>query len=201
MRVHYLEKILFGILAVGLVAGVVFIWAEYPSIKNESNLEQQASVSTTTPTTISEPVKNAQDTIEVLVPQIKQVVSSPFLVTGKAKGMWFFEASFPIKILDQDGTLLGTGIATAQGNWMTEDFVDFKSIIEFTSPKGKTGNIIFMKDNPSGLPENDESFIIPITFSQAASAARPSGTCAPNLAACNNNPELCMEQNLSAVCG
>jgi hypothetical protein len=36
--------------------------------------------------------------------------------------------------------------------------------INFSKPKGKTGSIIFKKDNPSGLPANDDSISIPVNF-------------------------------------
>ena len=54
---------------------------------------------------------------------------------------------------------------------MTEDFVPFSATLEFTSPypgKGqdfmKRGSLILKKDNPSGLPENDDALEIPIQF-------------------------------------
>lgn len=42
---------------------------------------------------------------EVIVfsPQPNQVIESPLMVEGEAKGYWFFEASFPIRILDEQG--------------------------------------------------------------------------------------------------
>jgi spore germination protein GerM len=45
---------------------------------------------------------------------------------------------------------------------MTEDFVDFKAEIEFISKDGGKGFLIFNRDNPSGLSENDEEFRIPV---------------------------------------
>ncbi len=55
--------------------------------------------------------------------------------------------------------------ATANDNWMTTEFVPFSSSLEFTPPKETDiGFLILKKDNPSGLPENDDQIEIPIRF-------------------------------------
>jgi len=99
------------------------------------------------------------------------VVSSPLVIAGRARGTWFFEAGFPVLITDSSGTVMGEGVASAQGEWMTEDFVPFTATLAFSMPntEGKTdsvrrGTLILKNDNPSGLPENDLSLNIPIVF-------------------------------------
>lgn len=95
------------------------------------------------------------------------LISSPITLTGMARGYWFFEASFPITIINWDGLIIGEGIATAQDDWMTENFVPFTATVHFTiDPETpyRRGTIILKKDNPSGLPENDNALEIPITF-------------------------------------
>lgn len=94
----------------------------------------------------------------------KKDIESPVIISGIARGNWYFEASFPVEILDEDRTILGTGIAQAQGEWMTTDYVPFRGEIIFKKPKGKNGFMVFKKDNPSGLPEHDDSLEIPIKF-------------------------------------
>jgi len=96
-------------------------------------------------------------------------ISSPLAVTGFAKGNWFFEASFPIVIVDWDGRIIGRGIATAKDDWMTERFVRFEGEITFEKPAGaeersRRGAAIFRRDNPSDLPENDAALEISIYF-------------------------------------
>ena len=92
-------------------------------------------------------------------------IESPVTITGKARGNWFFEASFPISIVNWDGLIIGQGIAQAQGEWMTEEFVPFEAKITFDQVTYKNnGSIILQKDNPSGLPENDDALEIPIFF-------------------------------------
>lgn len=76
-------------------------------------------------------------------------------VSGEARGTWYFEASFPVEVL-VGTTTIATGVAEAQGDWMTEDFVPFEVEIEYGNEySGEAAAIILKKDNPSGLPEND----------------------------------------------
>jgi len=102
---------------------------------------------------LSEPIEN-------------QEIQSPLTVKGEARGIWFFEGSFPIKITDANGNPISTNIAQAKGEWMTENFVPFEGQIEFENPGTETGYLILEKDNPSGLPENEDSIKIPVKFSK-----------------------------------
>ena len=154
------------------------------------------------PAYLDEPLPLAQHRIsDGLLVGIKpnQAVLSPLLLEGSAPGNWFFEGTFPVKILDAKGKVIGTAALQAQGDWMTADRVRFSGQILFQQPKTKTGQLIFSKDNPSGLPENDKNFIVPVLF-EAVTAEQPSGTCAPNSENCGNDPKLCLEENKNSVC-
>lgn len=113
---------------------------------------------------VNTPLPDDQKLIRIFAPAPNSLVTSPVTVSGEARGTWFFEASFPIEILDSQGNVLGTGIAQAQGNWMTEDFVPFSATIQFKATTVPQGLIVFRKDNPSGLPENDASVSVPVRF-------------------------------------
>jgi hypothetical protein len=107
--------------------------------------------------------------LRVATPELREQVSSPLVVRGAARGSWFFEASFPITLVDWDGKILAEGVAQARGEWMTEDFVPFEATLVFAVPQdipSRRGTLILRKDNPSGLPENEDAFEIPVTFSQ-----------------------------------
>ncbi len=105
------------------------------------------------------------DLITVDLPTPGSVVSSPLAFSGQARGTWFFEASFPVVLVDWDGKIIGQGIAQAQGEWMTEDYVPFSGSLEFTMPDyGERGALIFQKDNPSGLPQYDKALEMGIYF-------------------------------------
>jgi hypothetical protein len=103
----------------------------------------------------------------IQIPQEGASVSSPVMIAGTARGNWFFEGSFPISIVNWDGLIIGEGVAQAQGEWMTEDFVPFTATISYTFASGtpyNRGAIILKKDNPSGLPEHDTSMEVPVVF-------------------------------------
>ena len=104
------------------------------------------------------------DLIRDVKPQPGDMVSSPLVVEGEARGTWFFEGSFPVYILDVNGNTLGAIPAEAQGEWMTEDFVPFRAVLEFKKPTTERGTLALKKDNPSGLPEHDDELRIPIRF-------------------------------------
>lgn len=103
--------------------------------------------------------------IRVDSPWPNQTVQSPLTITGEARGSWFFEASFPVVLTDWDGLIIGQGIAQAKSDWMTADFVPFEATLTFTADKNaysNRGTLILRKDNPSGLPEYDDAFEIPV---------------------------------------
>ena len=109
------------------------------------------------------------DLIRINKPRPNELVSSPLQIKGEARGYWFFEADFPVKILDENGKELGMGIATALSEWMTEDFVAFEATLLFDNPTTDRGDLILEKDNPSGLPENADELRIPVRFQSGAS--------------------------------
>lgn len=102
-------------------------------------------------------------------PLPRATVSSPLLIAGEARGTWFFEASFPVYLLDSHGNTLAQGVAQAQGDWMTNNFVPFKVMLTFTvDPQivGDAGTLVLQKDNPSGLQENDDALIVPVIIGE-----------------------------------
>ncbi|MDP2692995.1 MAG: PQQ-dependent sugar dehydrogenase [bacterium] len=104
------------------------------------------------------------DLIRVDNPRPNQKITSPLKITGEARGTWFFEASFPVYLYDDNGIELGVGIATAKSDWMTEDFVGFELSLEYEKPTTKKGKLIFQKDNPSDLRELDDMLYMPVVF-------------------------------------
>ncbi len=107
------------------------------------------------------------DSSQISVDGLKagSTVKIPLRVTGKAKGSWYFEGSFPVYVRDNKGEDVGYGIAEAQGSWMTETPVPFVVDIFFTK-SARTGSIVFHNDNPSGEESRDKSFTIPVSFTQ-----------------------------------
>lgn len=117
-------------------------------------------------------IQNGNKDISVFSPRKYESIESPYRVMGIAKGNWFFEADFPIKLFDEEDNLLSVSLATALSDWMTEDFVPFMSEINFEKPKTENGYLLFQKDNPTGLPDFDDYFRLPIKFSNKINQKR-----------------------------
>lgn len=111
------------------------------------------------------PQATTDERIKVVSPKAGQSITSPLEIKGEARGNWFFEASFPVMLTNWDGLIIAEGVAQAEGEWMTEEFVPFKAMLEFTKPEyGERGTLILKRDNPSGLPEHDAAVEIPVVF-------------------------------------
>ncbi len=102
------------------------------------------------------------DLIRVQTPRTGQSVHTPLLITGEARGTWFFEASFPVRLKDSSGVFVASAVATAKSDWMTEEFVPFKATLTIPPSVHGSATLVFEKDNPSGLPQNDSSVSIPV---------------------------------------
>lgn len=102
------------------------------------------------------------ENVKVFSPTIGSSVSSQFTVIGEARG-WYFEASFPVEVRDPQNNIVAQTYAQAESDWMTADWVPFVSTVTVTNYSGPA-TLILMKDNPSGLPENDESVEFPIVI-------------------------------------
>lgn len=113
----------------------------------------------------SQGVTSYDGTITITMPGAEDtLITSPVGIEGTATGNWFNEATFPVRVLDGDGTMLGRGTAQALGDWMTSSSVAFSANIAFTAPKYATGTILFMSDDPSGNPLNEHQFGLEVRF-------------------------------------
>ncbi len=107
-------------------------------------------------------VQNKNNYIKVYYPQPNQETNSPLVITGEARGFWFFEATFPVKLISEKGDLIIQHYAQAQSDWMTENFVPFEATLNFKISKDQKAFLVLEKDNPSGLPENADEIRIPV---------------------------------------
>ena len=101
----------------------------------------------------------------ITTPQSGSTINSPLIVKGTVPQGWMFEGVFSIKLLDENHKL----ITIAQGKEITPGDsygslpINFTSKLNFQT-NSATGFLDLVKDNPSGLPEKNESFEIPIKF-------------------------------------
>ena len=147
MRTAYLILILIGVIVLGVIALWVFT----------STPAQQI---TPTPTPVVSNPKS--DLIRVSSPMPNQKITSPILIRGEARGNWYFEASFPVKLVDQNGVILAVAPVQAKGEWMTTYFVPFSIDLGFKVSESTPATLVLEKDNPSGLPEHADEIRIPL---------------------------------------
>ena len=150
--------IVFAVIIVILLGILIFVQpAKGPTVTQ--------TASSTVETGQSQTAISADGHLEVSLPHPDDVITSPVAIEGLVTGGgWFFEASFPIKVLDGNGAVIGTGQAQALSDWTSTGTVPFSASIVFTAPHYTTGTIVFSRDNPSGAIQNVESFSMPILF-------------------------------------
>ena len=123
----------------------------------------------------TEYIGNELELIDLIIlnnPRPNQEISSPLTILGIARGPWFFEGDFPVRLLDSRGNEVALGVVSASDEWTTDNFVSFRATLEFDAPiLFKSGTLILEKANPSALVQNDAQLEIPINF-QSKSALK-----------------------------
>lgn len=154
-----MNKTTIAMVIIILIVGGVWFWmSKSPAVPIQ---QTQTQTSTTTQAGVY------KDLIQLASPLANATISSPVTLTGVARGTWYFEASFPVVLVDWDGKIIAQGVATAQSDWMTTDFVPFKATLSFKTADisgnySNKGTLILKKDNASGLPAKDDALEIPV---------------------------------------
>ena len=123
------------------------------------------------PNDITEQINSLSDKIVIHNPEPGSYIKSPLVIEGEARGQWFFEGDFPVILTDWNGEIIAEYFATAQSEWMTEDFVSFASTLEFSSPyqegleASRRGWLILQRDNPKD-GTTIKALEIPVWFSE-----------------------------------
>ncbi len=150
-HIHAFARILILAISILVIAGLVILWvthnASRPSTSGGNPVDEQQAM--TGPISFDNLTSG-------------QLVTLPYTVTGMVKG-WFFEGSFPVYIYDGAGSQIGTALAHSSQDWMTVDPIPFSVTIPPLNYTGG-GSIKFMKDNPSGEPQNDDSYSVFVIF-------------------------------------
>ena len=135
--------------------------------------------------------------IRIETPRPNAVIGSPLVIRGVARGNWYFEASFPVRLVDASGKDLAREVAQAKGDWMTTEFVPFEATLTFTTPAKGLGALILEKDNPSGLSEHADELRIPIVFAGRAPTTPPvAKSCV--ISGCSS--QICGEEEMMSTC-
>ncbi len=94
-------------------------------------------------------------------------IKGPLVIKGTVEPGWMFEGVMPVKLLDATRVEIASGSAkeTVPGSWQSGKTVEFSVELTFTTDSA-SGFLVFQNDNPSGLPENQKSFEMPVKFRQ-----------------------------------
>lgn len=152
-----MNRTLWLIVILVVVIGAFFYFDKKSLNAPEDDIDQEE---------LGDPVET--ENIKVSSPLPGQVISSPLTVSGEARGMWYFEATFPVSLLDEDGEVIFESFIEADGEWMTENFVPFEKEFTFSAPAGTKATLVLMRSNASGLPEHDASVSVPVVIGNSA---------------------------------
>lgn len=120
-------------------------------------------ITATSTSSVSTSTQPLSARVVVTSPIAGSSVPKVFTVAGSAPGPWYFEASFPIKVVDANNNFIGQGVGQALTDWMVVDNVSFLATVT-TSGYSGPATLVLLRDNPSGMPENDDSVSIPIVI-------------------------------------
>ena len=172
------KKILIVIFGVILLAGAVYLVFEAITRNKQVACTMEAklcpdgsAVGRTGPNCDFAPCPK-EDLIVIESPIANEEISSPVSIKGRARGFWFFEASFPVKLYDENGNLIAVAVAQAKDEWMTENFVPFEAELNFVASAKQKGTLVFEKDNPSGLPEHDDELRVPVILQETGKTVK-----------------------------
>jgi len=170
----------FGLISLLVTMAIIGWWFSLSNLAiAPSSLEKVPVEIVLDPAIVAE-IETHANIVQIESPLPNQLIKSPFTVTGQARGPWYFEASFPVVLTNWDGLIIAEGLATAQEEWMTEDFVPFTATLTFENLYRvgdpdfmQRGSLILKKDNPSGLPEHDDALEIPVRFTATGEVVPP----------------------------
>ncbi len=152
-------------MALLVVAGLLLYYERVEAPTDTGGATSTASTSEAPSPSFPHGAAAKADLIIADAPKAGTTIKSPVTISGKARGDWYFEASFPVRILGSEGNVIASGPAQAQGKWMTTDFVPFSITLTFPKqPSGSRGSVILHNDNPSGDPARDDYLEVPVRF-------------------------------------
>lgn len=113
-------------------------------------------------------LKNKVITVDNIINWAK--ISNKFHLTGKVPKNWVYEWTFPIKIYDMSNGIISEWVWKADifdkdGKVIQDKEVSFEADLDLFIPAlTKKWILKIIADNPSGLPQNDDSVSINVIF-------------------------------------
>ena len=111
-------------------------------------------------------VQQKVEGIQIISPKQNEEISSPIKITGSvnAGGWGGFEGQVgTVQLLDYKGNKIASGVLKATTDW-TKPPVSFESALTFQSKTTGPMTLLFSNENPSGMPDKDKKFGLPIVI-------------------------------------
>ena len=157
-------RTLMAIAMVLLVLALVFFFLQNQN-KNSKNTNQEQNTTNNTSDN-QDGVKEKQSFLSqkgakliLETPSDTNNVICPINIKG-----WFFEATFPIQLIDENNEIVENTQATADGEWTADGFVEFSAKVYCQVSDLSGYKLKFMADNAAGVLELDDSIIIELYF-------------------------------------
>jgi hypothetical protein len=158
MKVWWSLAIILFVVIVALAAALFFI----PTPVHAPTAENGTPTSTASTEPAATSTAPLHTKVLVTSPAPGATIGHTLTLSGEAPGNWYFEASFPVKVTTPQGDTIGAGQARAQSDWMTTAQVPFTATIDLDMAYSGPATVALLRDNPSGLPENDDSLSFPV---------------------------------------
>jgi len=166
------KNLFFIVIIILIILGGIYLFTKREKgvvcIQDVKECPDGSFVSRVAPDCNFAPCPGEKEGILISLPKRNERIKSPLKIEGEARGFWFFEAQFSVELYDANDDFLGRAILTAKEDWMTENFVSFEGELEFAQSATSLGTLRFLSDNPSGLPENQKIFEVPIQFEEVS---------------------------------
>jgi len=152
------------IFAVILIGAIFFYLGQHREPTNQINVNNNPQENiNTTEEKLPEILGNKDDLVSFSVVS-GSTISGKMAVSGIVKNAYFFEGNILLNVLDQNKNVLKTGHGSAITDWMTSGPVSFQGIIDTLGLPTGAAYIEIRNDNPSGMPENNKSILIPVVI-------------------------------------
>lgn len=96
---------------------------------------------------------------------MNDTITSPAVIKGNARGMWFDEGRFPVILKDKNHRTLSKTAAVATDNWLTSGLVPFEFQVSFKNSYSGQAYLLFMQANASDRSSLNRGYILPVILS------------------------------------
>ena len=155
------ELISIGILIVIIGGGIFFIFLNKSKIV-EIELPKKEEGENVLP--VNEEILS--EGIVIYSPKTDERISSPLKISGKimGEGWTAFEGAVgSVELLEKSGKKLASAQLKTVGEWMQTQ-VSFEASLEFKTTVEGEGKLVFHNENPSGMPEKERQFVLPVNI-------------------------------------